>query len=41
MLKIITRIYRNTGNTDVLKIAVDKGWITEKQHKKLLTENNK
>lgn len=41
MLKIITRIYRNTGNTDVLKIAVEKGWITEKQRKKLITENNK
>ncbi len=41
MLKIITRIYKNTGNTDVLKIAVEKGWITEKQRGKLIAEQNK
>lgn len=38
MLRIITRIFKNTGNTDVLTIAVEKGWITEEQRKQISTE---
>lgn len=38
MLKIITRIYKNTGNTDVLTIAVEKGWISETQREQITKE---
>lgn len=36
MFRTIQRIYKNTGNEDVVIKAYEKGWITESQKNEIL-----
>lgn len=38
MYKTILRLYKKTGNKDVVTSAVEKGWISEEEAKEILAE---
>lgn len=38
MYKTILRLYNKTGNKDVVKNAVAKGWISEEEADRILSE---